>query len=141
MSKIDHFESAFRSSIRIQYQPRAFPIRDILVVTDLSAEEDVEFLTQLEPLFSGVTPPPRLTLLPKEQSESLPDLIAEVKSQNPDLICTYRNIHTDHGQYPYTIGDHVEVLMPRMSDTMEEGKILKWLKQQGDQVEIGDIMT
>jgi len=34
-----------------------------------------------------------------------------------------------------------EVFMPRMSDTMEEGKILKWLKKVGDQVELGDIIA
>lgn len=35
----------------------------------------------------------------------------------------------------------IEVCMPRLSDTMEEGKVLKWLKQVGDQVEIGDIIA
>ena len=35
----------------------------------------------------------------------------------------------------------IEVFMPRMSDTMEEGKILKWLKKVGDQVELGDIIA
>jgi pyruvate dehydrogenase E2 component (dihydrolipoamide acetyltransferase) len=35
----------------------------------------------------------------------------------------------------------IEVLMPRLSDTMEEGKILKWLKKVGDKIEIGDIIA
>ena len=35
----------------------------------------------------------------------------------------------------------IEVFMPRMSDTMEDGKILKWLKKVGDQVELGDIIA
>lgn len=35
----------------------------------------------------------------------------------------------------------IEVLMPRLSDTMEEGKILKWLKKVGDRIEIGDIIA
>ena len=34
-----------------------------------------------------------------------------------------------------------EVIMPRMSDTMEEGKILTWLKGVGDRVEVGDIIA
>ncbi len=34
-----------------------------------------------------------------------------------------------------------EVIMPRMSDTMEEGKILKWLKKVGDWIEVGDIIA
>jgi pyruvate dehydrogenase E2 component (dihydrolipoamide acetyltransferase) len=31
-----------------------------------------------------------------------------------------------------------ELVMPRLSDTMEEGTILRWLKQDGDQVQRGD---
>jgi pyruvate dehydrogenase E2 component (dihydrolipoamide acetyltransferase) len=31
-----------------------------------------------------------------------------------------------------------EIVMPRLSDSMEEGVILKWMKQVGDQVEVGE---
>jgi len=31
-----------------------------------------------------------------------------------------------------------DVVMPRLSDSMEEGTILQWMKQVGDQVEVGD---
>ncbi|MDX6572852.1 MAG: hypothetical protein QOC86_2008 [Gaiellales bacterium] len=32
----------------------------------------------------------------------------------------------------------VEIAMPRLSDAMEQGTIVRWLKEVGDQVEIGD---
>ncbi len=32
----------------------------------------------------------------------------------------------------------VKVMMPKGSDTMEEGKVLKWLKQEGDTIATGD---
>ncbi len=35
----------------------------------------------------------------------------------------------------------IEVIMPRMSDTMEEGKMLKWLVKVGEYIEIGDIIA
>jgi pyruvate dehydrogenase E2 component (dihydrolipoamide acetyltransferase) len=35
----------------------------------------------------------------------------------------------------------IEVLMPKLSDTMEEGKIIKWLKQPGDVVKSGDMLA
>lgn len=31
-----------------------------------------------------------------------------------------------------------EIVMPRLSDSMEEGTILKWLKREGDEVELGE---
>lgn len=38
--------------------------------------------------------------------------------------------------------DGVEVVkMPRLSDTMEEGTVAQWLKQEGDEVEEGDILA
>ncbi len=35
----------------------------------------------------------------------------------------------------------VVVNMPRLSDTMEEGVVAKWLKNVGDKVEEGDILA
>ena len=35
----------------------------------------------------------------------------------------------------------IEITMPRLSDTMEEGAILSWLKKAGDRVEVGDILA
>ena len=35
----------------------------------------------------------------------------------------------------------VDVTMPKLSDTMEEGKILKWLKHPGERVTIGEIIA
>lgn len=34
-----------------------------------------------------------------------------------------------------------EVVMPRLSDTMEEGELSKWLKNEGDQIAKGDILA
>jgi pyruvate dehydrogenase E2 component (dihydrolipoamide acetyltransferase) len=34
-----------------------------------------------------------------------------------------------------------EIVMPKLSDTMEEGKILKWLKQVGDAIEVGEVLA
>ena len=31
-----------------------------------------------------------------------------------------------------------EIVMPRLSDSMEEGTILKWMKSVGDEVSVGD---
>lgn len=35
----------------------------------------------------------------------------------------------------------IKVQMPKLSDTMEEGKILKWLKKEGEQVEQGEVLA
>ena len=35
----------------------------------------------------------------------------------------------------------IEITMPRLSDTMEEGAIATWHKQPGDRVEVGDVLV
>ena len=35
----------------------------------------------------------------------------------------------------------VDVLMPALSPTMEEGKLAKWLKQEGDRIKSGDVLA
>jgi pyruvate dehydrogenase E2 component (dihydrolipoamide acetyltransferase) len=35
----------------------------------------------------------------------------------------------------------VNVVMPKLSDTMEEGKILRWLKKPGERVAVGDVLA
>ncbi|NND16176.1 MAG: pyruvate dehydrogenase [Eudoraea sp.] len=43
---------------------------------------------------------------------------------------------------PAAIPEGVEIIsMPRLSDTMEEGTVASWLKQEGDLVEEGDILA
>lgn len=34
-----------------------------------------------------------------------------------------------------------QIFMPKLSDTMQEGIILKWLKKEGDEVESGDVLA
>ncbi len=110
MSKIDEFESLFRSSVQERYSPRAYPIREVLVLCDLPSGDDTQLLAQLEPLFEGLSAPPKLTLLPAAQSAALPTLIDLINDHPADLVCAYRNLHTSHGAYPHTLGDHVAVL-------------------------------
>ena len=35
----------------------------------------------------------------------------------------------------------IEVLMPALSPTMTEGKLAKWVKQEGDTVASGDVLA
>ena len=35
----------------------------------------------------------------------------------------------------------IEILMPALSPTMTEGKLAKWVKQEGDDVKSGDVLA
>lgn len=110
MSKIDAFESLFRASVQARYTPHAYPVREVLVLCDLPQGEGDQLLTRLEPFFEGLSAPPKLTLLPAAQSADLSALTDLINDHPSDLVCTYRNLHTTHGDHPHTLGDHVSVL-------------------------------
>src|SRR4030095_13402627 len=44
-------------------------------------------------------------------------------------------------QRPHAESGMTDIVMPKLSDTMEEGKIIRWLKQRGDRVAIGDVLA
>lgn len=67
---------------------------------------------------------------PEEKKESKP---AEEAKAEPGKATEGRKAEIPEG---------VEVItMPRLSDTMEEGTVAKWIKQEGDKVEEGDILA
>ena len=35
----------------------------------------------------------------------------------------------------------IEILMPALSPTMEEGTLSKWLKNEGDEIQSGDVIA
>ena len=79
-------------------------------MSDLEGEAAEQFSTAAEGLLSGQESAPKITIAPASASVSLQGLLSLVEADKPDLICSYRNLHTEHGRWPYTLGDHIEVL-------------------------------
>ncbi|MCF4102223.1 pyruvate dehydrogenase complex dihydrolipoamide acetyltransferase [Gillisia sp. M10.2A] len=73
------------------------------------------------------------------------DKAAAPKKDSEDKKEKAESAETNESSEETSSGDvpeGVEVItMPRLSDTMEEGTVAKWLKQEGDKVEEGDILA
>lgn len=110
MLSIDQFESAFRAAARSQYQHRTLKLGKVLVITDLDAEQAQRYAQRAAPFLGGRGLAPAMVPVTGAQSQDLGDLIALVKDEAPDLIVTYRCLHSAAWKWPYTIGDHIEVL-------------------------------
>ncbi len=78
----------------------------------------------------------------KEESEDLDDDSEDQESNEDDSEESTSEASSDDaggdGELPEGV---VIVTMPRLSDTMEEGTVATWLKQEGDKVEEGDILA
>ena len=81
---------------------------------------------------SGLLKSDSKTESPKEESNS------KAKDEETDKETDSNTSASSSSDLP----DGVEIItMPRLSDTMEEGTVASWLKQEGDTVEEGDILA
>ena len=113
MSKVDQFESAFRSASKEVYEYQAPAIRSVLVVTDLEPDKTETFSQQLAKFLQVLGNDLHWQVISGEQFSSTEDLLELVGPKNPDLICTYRNLHSSAWQYPHSLGAHLDVLLQR----------------------------
>ena len=108
MTRIDQFASVFRAAAKAQFTRAAVVTNNVLVATDLPIERATAYShTVVEFLGGGGLAAKPLT---GHETSDLGALIERVRRDAPDLVVTYRNLHSEAWRWPYTLGDHVEVL-------------------------------
>jgi len=113
MTQIDQFESIFRAADKTVYAYQESEIRKILVVTDLAVKPSEAFLEEVQGFLSVLSAPkiPRWVLISGKDFKTAADLLKLVKKHKPDMICTYRNLHSEGWKYPHSLGEHLDVLI------------------------------
>ncbi len=109
MTNIDQFESVFRSADKVVFVYQPVEVGSMLVVTDLP-ERDAGRFADAVGRFLSVLTEPAVTVTSGGEFETVGDLLRVVKAARPDLVCTYRHLHTTQWQDPFTLGEYVEVL-------------------------------
>ncbi len=112
MTKVDQFESMFRSASREVFRLDRSNIRSVLVVTDRDEEMARCFGDQLRQFLKVLSADEKVQWRDVEGSEfqTAGELLALVESAAPDIICTYRNLHSGAWRWPYSLGTHVDLL-------------------------------
>lgn len=133
MSKIDQFESVFKSATKevFHFVPSTF--EKVCVVTDLQDYEHKQFVLQIREFLEVLGEPDDIEWLDfdAEKSTDLGKLLEELEAFEPDLLCTYRNLHSKGWQWPYSLGEHLHVftqatnipilVLPRPDQDFAEG--------------------
>lgn len=111
MSKIDQFESVFKSAAKTVFRYDSPRFKTICVVTDLQDYEHKQFVLQLRQFLRGLHDADGLTWIDygAEHSKDLETLLQQIQKQKPDLLCTYRNLHSGAWRWPYSLGEHLHV--------------------------------
>ena len=112
MPKVDQFESAFRAASKTVFEYQPIAVRSILVITDRSEAKADIFGKQISDFLSVLRSDdsPRWRIVNGSEFDTVPELLALVEAEQPDLICTYRHLHSESWRWPYTLGEYVDVL-------------------------------
>ena len=112
MTRVDQFESVFRSAARTVFAPQQVKVGSVLVVSDRAAAEAEDFAAKAR-AFLGVldeTENIRWRVVHAGNFQTVPDLLGLVEAEQPGLICTYRHLHSESWRWPHTLGEYVDVL-------------------------------
>lgn len=112
MTNIDQFESIFKKADKAQFALEPVDLDSILVISDSDVDQAQSFLEQVIDFLDT-------TLLKKEinwqllngnEHSSVSDVVEKVNQIQPDLVCTFRNLHAPASDYPYSLGVYLDVL-------------------------------
>ncbi|MCZ6804763.1 MAG: hypothetical protein O7D86_12745 [Proteobacteria bacterium] len=112
MLRVDEFESVFRSAIKERYQHQEITIKSVLLVTDLDAGETERLLSQVKDFCKHLGHSQNINWHTASQDDfkSAEDLFALINRSSIDLIVTYRNLHSETWQHPFSLGEHLDVM-------------------------------
>ena len=110
MTKVDQFESVFRAAAKPVYEYRALEISVALVVTDLTGEAAETFARQIREFLGVLGTDVDWQIVAGDRFPDVAALLALVEDTQPDLLCTYRHLHSTAWKWPYGLGTFVDVL-------------------------------
>jgi len=115
MSQIDQFESVFRSAIKETYRYQPLSFARAIVFTDLQEGRAQEFSNTVQNFLSGVKALENISwrLVQGNEFRTTTDVLNIIETNKPDLVCTYRNLHSQAWNYPHSLGQHLDVLLQR----------------------------
>lgn len=129
MSTLDQFASAFKSAAKAVFQPAPVRFAHAMVVTDRQPDETRLFADRVGAFLNGTAAPAgEVEWIEADRTlgDTVGALLEKVEAVRPDLVCTYRNLHTGAWRWPHTLGDPLEVLtqatsmpvlvLPRLDD-------------------------
>ncbi len=118
MSSVDQFESIFKSATKVRFNYQEIHIQTVLLVNDCD-ESGRNHLLKFATRFLRVLESHKNVdwiLLNGSDFANIEDLLKGIERHRPDLIVTYRHLHSESWQWPYSLGEHLDV-MTQVTDT------------------------
>ena len=112
MGTVEQFSSIFKAATREPFTYVPPTIRKVLIVVDLQGEAAGEFTSRSRAFLSTLETPDNLEwpVLSGDDFQSVGDLLEKVEANRPDLVVTYRHLHSNAWQWHFSLGEHLDVL-------------------------------
>ena len=112
MTRIDQFESVFKSADKPVFRYEPFAVGSALALTDLDGDGAESFSALVRKYLdaSGEEGMPSLQVVRGDEFGSIEDCLKIIDRDKPELICTYRGLHSDCWRWGHSLGSYVEVL-------------------------------
>jgi len=118
MTTLDQFESRFKASYHVAFRFETILLRSVLVVTDLDDEAAGAFADKARRFLRVIESESRAVdfrAVAGSEYRTVADLLELVEQAAPQLVVTYRNLHSTAWQWPVSLGSHLDVLVQETS--------------------------
>lgn len=109
MSTVDQFASVFNAASQTVFQHQPPALENALVVTDLEPDAAEKYAGSIRTFFRAVTG--KWETVHGREFATVKELLNLVESHKPDFIVTYRHLHSEAWRWPYSLGEHLDVLI------------------------------
>ncbi|MCA9128821.1 MAG: hypothetical protein KDB22_17165 [Planctomycetales bacterium] len=112
MTNIDQFESIFKKADKQLFELETVDLDSMLVLSDGDEALSRRFMHQVQDFLDTTLLEKQITwhqMLGSEHS-SVSDVVSRINDLQPDLVCTFRNLHAPATDYPYSLGVYLDVL-------------------------------
>lgn len=119
MTKVDQFESVFKAAAKTPYRYEELTLRKVLILTDLDADGGKAFEDRVRLFLAALggrdDDAVTWTLVAGDRYGGVDDLLEIIREFEPDLICTYRSLHSQAWRWSFTLGRYVDILAQETS--------------------------
>jgi hypothetical protein len=111
MTKLDQFQSVFLSADKTALRYKKIAVKHVLVVSDLDGDAAAELSNRVRTFISVVVDEStQWARLDGGTFSNVKQLLDNVDKQAPDLIVTYRHLHSSAWRWPHSLGEYLDVL-------------------------------
>ena len=111
MTKLDQFESVFKSADKAVYTYDRPTFDRVLVVTDLDEADTADITVRVRSFLTAIDEAgTRWGTLTGDAFGSVQALLERIEERKPDLIVTYRHLHSEAWRWPYSLGEYLDVM-------------------------------